>query len=191
MNKRDDLPAHSDQVVRDDAQAVVFVLEILCIVVLRFSTLNRQHSARRSDLASQLGEAAQRVRVLGLAASPSAELADSIRDGIKLAKTALIELEPRVEGSPTSLFFYHLRSLIANSISFILRRPTADPLSAVRSAIKKLDCMLQQVDAPQRRAAGEKPASFSEREPSPATDQSRQLELEPEQPAQSRIAPNF
>jgi hypothetical protein len=191
MNERNDLPAVSTRAMRDDAQAVAFILRILCTVVLRISTLNRQHSTRLSALAGQLGEAAQRVRALGSDPTPSAELADSIRDGIKLAKEALIELEPRVERGSISVFFYRVRSAIASGILFILRRPTADSLAAVRQALAKLDGLLERVDAPPRRNTEEKSTIISSKELSAATDQSRQQGLEQEQPVQPIIAPFF
>jgi hypothetical protein len=191
MNKRNELPAVSTRAMRDDAQAVVFILQILCTVVLRISTLNRQHSTRLSALAGQLGDAVQRVRALGSDPTPSAALANSIRDGIQLAKEALIELEPRVERGPISVFFYRIRSAIANSILFILRHPTADPLVAVRNALAKLDGMLERIDAPPRRNPEEKSTNLSSKELALASDQSHQQGLEPDQPVQPRIAPLF
>ncbi|PWT75158.1 MAG: hypothetical protein C5B60_05720 [Chloroflexi bacterium] len=191
MNKRDELPAASSRAMRDDAQAVVFILQILSSVVLRMSTLNRQHSTRRSALAGQLGDAAHRVRALGLAPTPSAELANSIRDSIKVAKEALIELEPRVEKGPISVFFYRVRSAIARGLLVILRRPSADPLVAVRAALAQLDGMLVRVDAPPRQNHGERSTNLSGSELAAATDQSRLQGLEPDQPVQPRIAPHF
>jgi hypothetical protein len=191
MNKRDELPAVGTGALRDDAQAVVSMLQVLGSVVLRFSTLNRHHSARLSALAGRLGEAAQRVRVLGSGPTPSAGLAESIRDGITLAKEALIALEPRVERSPISIFFYRVRSAIANGILSILRRPTADPLVAVRTALAKLDVLLVQIDAPAWRTIEEELTILPGNELSAATDQSRQQGLEPDQPVQTRIAPLF
>jgi hypothetical protein len=191
MNKRDELPAASTRAMRGDAQAVVSILQILCTVVLRISTLNRQHSTRLSALANQLGEAAQRLRALGSDPMPSAELADSIRDGIKLAKEALIELEPRVKTGPISLFFYPIRGAIAKGISVILRRTTADPLVAVRKALAKLDWMLERIDASPMRNAEDVSISLSGKEIPAASDQVRQQGLEQEPPVQPRIAPLF
>jgi hypothetical protein len=191
MNTGHERPAVSTRPMRDDAQAAVLILQILCTVVLRISTLDRQHSTRRSALAGQLAEAAHRVRALGSDPVPSAELAESIRDGIKLAREALIELEPRVEGGPISAFFYRIRSTFANSILVILRRPTADPLVAVRKALARLDGMLERIDITSRWNTEEKSTSASGKELPAATDQSRQHGLEPDQTLQSRIAPLF
>jgi hypothetical protein len=193
MNKRDELPADSALAVRDVTQAVVSMLQVLCTVVLRISTLNRQHSTQLSALASQLGDTAQRVRALAPDSTPSAELAQSIRDGIKLAKEALIALEPRVDSGPISVF-YRIRSTIAKGVLFILRRPTADPLAAVRTALAKLDGLLVRIDAPALRSIEEKSADLSVPDRSAATDQSHQQGregLEPDQAAQPRIATLF
>jgi hypothetical protein len=191
MNKRDDLPAVGTATAREDAQALVFVLQILCTVVLRKSTLSRPHSAHLSALASQLGEAASRVRDLGSATTPSTELLESIRSGIKLAKTALIELEPRAGRGSILVFCSGIRSAIANGIFILLRRPTTDPLVAVRAALAKLDWMQKRVDTFERQNSGEKLTSISAQDLSAATDPLRQRELEPEQSPQARIASSF
>jgi hypothetical protein len=191
MNKRDELPAVSTGALRDDAQAVVSLLLILSTVVLRISTLNRQHSTRLSALAVRLGEAAQKVRTLRSDPTLSAELAEGIRDGIKLAKEALIAMEPRVQRDSISVFFYRVRCTIARGILSILRRPSADPLAAVRTALAKLDGLLVQIDAPPSRSIEEKSTNLSGNGFSAATDQSRQQGLEPDQQAPARIATQF
>jgi hypothetical protein len=128
---------------------------------------------------------------LGSDPTPSAGLAESIRDGIKLAKEALIALEPRVESGPIPVFFYRIRITIANGILFILRRPTTDPRVAIRTALAKLDGMLVRIDAPPIRNAEEKSTILSGTELSATIDQGRQQGLEPDQPAQPRIAHLF
>jgi hypothetical protein len=188
MNKKYQAPAPSNRTVRDDVRATVFVLEILYTAV---TSIRKQQSARLGELAGQVGEAAARLRAFDPAATSSDELVNSIHRGIKLAREALIELEPRAERDPISVFIYRVRSAVANSILFILRRPTADPLGAVRTALGGLDRMLAHVHALTSQNSGKTSTLLSTTDLSEATDPLLEQGLEVEQTPQSIIAPYF